>query len=166
MAANLRSNPWYREPWPWILMSGPAIVVVAGVITTTLAITSSDGLVADDYYKQGLGINRVLERDAKAQALGVSATVRFNAEQTRVQVVLAMNEATPPALTIALVHPTRAGGDRRVSLDAIGPGVYEGKLRPPPAGTWHVRLEDAQGKWRVTGEWRTREAGITLKAAP
>ena len=24
-----RTQPWYREPWPWILMAGPAIVVVA-----------------------------------------------------------------------------------------------------------------------------------------
>ena len=22
-------KPWYKEPWPWLLMSGPAIVVVA-----------------------------------------------------------------------------------------------------------------------------------------
>ena len=21
-------NPWYREPWPWLLMSGPALVIV------------------------------------------------------------------------------------------------------------------------------------------
>ncbi len=27
-------QPWYREPWPWILMAGPVIVIIAGVITT------------------------------------------------------------------------------------------------------------------------------------
>jgi len=26
-------KPWYREPWPWILMSGPAAVLVAGAAT-------------------------------------------------------------------------------------------------------------------------------------
>ena len=26
-------KPWYREPWPWLLMSGPAAVLVAGAAT-------------------------------------------------------------------------------------------------------------------------------------
>ena len=53
-------KPWYREPWPWILMSGPAAVLIAGAATLWLAFTSSDGLVADDYYVRGLQINREL----------------------------------------------------------------------------------------------------------
>src|SRR4051812_31343236 len=48
MDSTLR--PWYREPWPWLLMSGPAIVVVAGCLTAGIAWKSDDGLVADDYY--------------------------------------------------------------------------------------------------------------------
>ncbi len=42
--------PWYRHVWPWILMSGPAIVVVAGLWTWVLAarIAAADGLVSDE----------------------------------------------------------------------------------------------------------------------
>ena len=25
--------PWYRQRWPWLLMAGPAIVVVASMYT-------------------------------------------------------------------------------------------------------------------------------------
>ena len=57
------ATPWYREPWPWLLMAGPVTVIIAGGFTAWLAVTSSDGLVADDYYKQGLAINQTLERD-------------------------------------------------------------------------------------------------------
>ena len=39
-------------------MSGPAIVVVAGIYTAYLAIVSNDGLVDDDYYKQGLAVSQ------------------------------------------------------------------------------------------------------------
>ena len=60
---NTDGRPWYREPWPWILMTGPAIVVVAGFTTAFLAVKSNDGLVEDDYYKQGLEINQTLDRD-------------------------------------------------------------------------------------------------------
>lgn len=40
-------KPWYREPWPWILMAGPAVVVVAGIATMVIAIRTADPLVAD-----------------------------------------------------------------------------------------------------------------------
>ena len=46
---NTDDKPWYRYRWPWLLMIGPAIVVVAGAVTTALAIRTTDGLVADDY---------------------------------------------------------------------------------------------------------------------
>ena len=71
----LSERPWYREPWPWILISGPAVVVVAGFVTLWLAVSSSDGLVAEDYYKQGLAINRVIEREEAAQKLGLTARI-------------------------------------------------------------------------------------------
>jgi FixH len=66
-------KPWYREPWPWLLMAGPAIVVVAGFLTLGFALQSADGLVADDYYKQGKAINQTLARDVQARTLGYAA---------------------------------------------------------------------------------------------
>jgi len=69
-----KSSPWYREPWPWLLMSGPALVIAAGSVTMVFAFSGRDALVADDYYRQGIGINRTLEREAQARALASSAT--------------------------------------------------------------------------------------------
>jgi uncharacterized protein len=57
---------WYREPWPWILMAGPAIVVVAGIYTAFLAVTTNDGLVAEDYYRRGVEINRRLSGEERS----------------------------------------------------------------------------------------------------
>jgi hypothetical protein len=48
-----QSKVWYKEPWPWLLMAGPAIVVVAGFITFYLAQVNAADLVSDDYYKDG-----------------------------------------------------------------------------------------------------------------
>ncbi len=31
------SGPWYREPWPWILMAGPFLAIVGCIITIVLA---------------------------------------------------------------------------------------------------------------------------------
>lgn len=155
-------RPWHREPWPWILMSGPFIVIVAGFVTLALAVSTSDGLVADDYYKQGLAINRVIERDARARSLGASASLQFNEARTHVRIALAATVPPPDALRLALVHPTRAGEDVAVVLHETWPGVYEGSLEAPRHGTWHVRLSDARGGWRLVGEWATREARLSL----
>ena len=47
-------------------MIAPAVAVVCGAVMLWLAITSYDGLVSDDYYKEGLAINQVLRRDKRA----------------------------------------------------------------------------------------------------
>ena len=161
MNASARANPWYREPWPWLLMAGPAIVIVAGIITTVIAVRTSDGVVADDYYKQGLGINRTLARDTRAQSLHMAAEVLFNEERTRVRVRLG-GESRPPQVKMTLVHPTRAGGDQAVSLAHSGAGLYEGAITSPPAGTWRLRIEDGEGAWRLSGTWNTRDGSTAL----
>ena len=67
--------PWFRQPWPWLLASGPLAVVLAGGFTMALAFGGADGLVSEDYYKQGLAINRDLAREGAAKALALEGTV-------------------------------------------------------------------------------------------
>lgn len=149
----MRAQAWYREPWPWILMAGPAVVVVAGLVTAWLAVRSDDGLVVDDYYKQGLGINQTLSRSDAAARLGINAEIYL--VDGRVRVLLAA--AGGGALRLQMAHPTRAGLDQSVKLSMIQPGVYEGRLQPLRAGRWHVLLE--QSDWRLTGDWSLPDAG-------
>ena len=155
LSANIK--PWYRHPWPWILMAGPFIVVVAGAITTYLAVISNDGLVDDDYYKQGLAVNQMSERDQKAVTLGLQADVMLSdGKQIRVLLRGAPGVVLPEALNLRITHPTRAGVDQhvQVSRDADGAGgAYSGKLSAPLSGRWHVALEDEKRDWRLTGDW-------------
>ena len=65
---------WYREPWPWIIMSGPAIVVVAGIATLVIAITSSDGLFRPSQATQSPRVSPVA-----ASAAAASSTRRASA---------------------------------------------------------------------------------------
>ncbi|HEX9181818.1 MAG TPA: FixH family protein [Burkholderiales bacterium] len=142
------SRPWYREPWPWILMAPPAAAVVAGAATIWIAVGSADGLVADDYYRRGLAINQVLALEENARRLGVNA--RAEARDGRLRVVLA--GAAPEALFAQLAHATRAGFDQRLRLAPAAPGVYEAELPPLAAGRWRVVLEDPRREWRVVQE--------------
>lgn len=157
------SAPWYREPWPWLLMSGPAIVVVAGVLTLVLAVRSSDGVVADDYYKQGLAINRVLERAAQAQVLGISADAAFT--RSTVTVRLLSNAPLPDRLRLTLVHPTRRGMDRAVMLQHSAQGRYEGAVDSVGAASWLLALEDERASWRIEGRLYTAHPLVRLAPA-
>ena len=53
---TLEARPWYREPWPWILLAIPVATIIAGAITMLIALRGADGVVAEDYYKRGLEI--------------------------------------------------------------------------------------------------------------
>lgn len=140
--------PWYRHRWPWLLMAGPAAVVVAGAVTAWLAISTSDGLVADDYYKRGLLVNQSLERSDWAARAGLAARVEL--EAGRVSVRLAGLQDPPASLRLAFVHPTRGGSDVQVTVEHRGDGLYSANMPAIASGRWRIALEAE--RWRVTGD--------------
>lgn len=155
------SGPWYREPWPWLIMLGPALVVIAGVVTAYLAVISNDGLVADDYYKQGLAINQRSERDQQAARLGIEAELVIGGNGDRIRALMRANGGVqlPEALSLRLTHPTRPGFDQRVSLRREGGGVYGASL-VPLRGRWRVVLEDEQEQWLLADDWETEKQAV------
>jgi hypothetical protein len=134
-------------------MAGPATVVVAGIVTAWIAVTYEDGLVADDYYKQGLAINQVIRRDAEAAALNLQARLLFG--EGRVRVMLSGSATWPEELVLRLVHRTRAGLDQEARMAHSGGGWYEGALPASASGRWHLLLEDGERHWRLTADWDT-----------
>lgn len=154
-------TPWYREPWPWLLMAGPFAVLVAGAITIWIAFATSDGLVTQDYYKQGLAVNKMLAMEESAARLGVTAQVDFSSDRHRIVVLLA--QADPAELTVRFAHSTRSGHDLVVRLARVGAGRYEAAVASElPPGRWNVQLEGPRGEWRLAGAWSGRDASFTL----
>lgn len=149
------SKPWYREPWPWALMAGPAIVVVAGVITGIIAFSGADGLVADDYYKQGLGINRQIARDQAAVDLGIEGEIRML--PGRVRLTLRSTRELPDRLTLRFVHPGRAAQDIVLHPARTAEGHWEAPLEGLAPGRWRAIVETAQ--WRIAAQMDPKSAG-------
>lgn len=161
-ALSRNELPWYRDRWPWILISGPASVVVAGFITLYIAIAHVDPLVVDQYYKEGLAINRVLERDRAAALRGYRATIFVNEERTLVKVQIA-GELRPDELRLRFVHPAQAALDREFMLKPVQAGVYQAPVQLPTAKRWHVEVEDAKQQWRLTGSWDPANLSFVLQ---
>ena len=146
------SHPWYRHRWPWILIAGPAIVVVACMITLWLAVSSNDGLVSDDYYRQGLAAGQTLHRSERAVALGLSAHVQLKSDRLVIWLAATEPGFVPPArLRVTLSHPTRAGLDQTHLMERRGDG-YEAGYRLPASGHWLVTVEDEDADWRLLGK--------------
>jgi len=141
-------------------MAGPAAVIVAGIFTMTLAYRTEDGLVADDYYKQGLAINKVLRRDERARKLGLHAIVSF----TNAHVRVALRGQAPAELRLQLVHPVRAGKDQLVVLRKLATDAYEGSFAPSSGEARRLVLEDASATWRLSGNWNGRDNTASLAA--
>lgn len=166
--AKTDTGPWYREPWPWLLMAGPVAVVIAGIATLWIAVATSDGLVVDDYYKKGMAINQAIQRDVLAAQRGYRAIATVAAEGRGVTVSLsaAPGEAEPPGLRMLIVHPTRDGMDGLVLLRRVTPGVYNGVVPVVADGRRILVIEDMQSTWRLTGETAFPVAApIVLKPA-
>ena len=162
---NSDGRPWYREPWPWILMTGPFIVVVACVNLIYTSVVTSDGLVTDDYYKQGLAINQRLQRDHQASNLGLHADVMRAGLNVRLLITSEAPAQLPEAITLRLMHPTVDGKDQIVEMVSEGQGFYTGRLTDEITGRRHVTLEDPAGLWRLQSEWRVDdEAPLRLDA--
>lgn len=142
--------PWYRHRWPWFLIAGPGIVIVASFVTLWLAIKSDDGLVADDYYKQGIAINRTLAQSEEARALGLAAHLRWQDGRIELRLATRPGVELPARLRLTLAHPTRAGLDHVVNLTGRD-GLYGGAVANLTQGHWQIILEDEAAHWRLSG---------------
>lgn len=67
------SAPWWKFGHVWLVIAGPAVVVVASFITLFLALRSSDPVVTEDYYRKGIEINKTLEASPSSLAPALQA---------------------------------------------------------------------------------------------
>ncbi|MDH5611662.1 MAG: FixH family protein [Gammaproteobacteria bacterium] len=151
---NNTAQPWYRYPLVWMMIVIPFSAVVMGVIMIWLAITTDDGLVADDYYKQGMAINRDLQRDTQALEKGIGAALEINESEGLVRVNLALNkgglEDYPDTLQLKLQYATHDHNDIQLVLNHGQNNQYIGIINQPLIqGKWYLELSD--GGWRLNG---------------
>ncbi len=65
--------PWWKFGHVWLVLAGPIIVVIAGFITLYLAVSRPDPVISQDYYRQGMELNKTLAGDPASLAPAVQA---------------------------------------------------------------------------------------------
>ena len=142
--------PWYRQGWPWFLTALPATAVIAGTITAIIAVRTFDGMVVDDYYKEGKAIVQTLGRVERAHELGLAAQLSIRSDFIRVELSAASVQSLPARIILTVIHPTRDGADQELVLDSVQ-GVFAGPLAPLSTGRWLFQIEDESRSWRMNG---------------
>jgi uncharacterized protein len=145
-------KPWYRHRWGLFVFGAPMVAAIASLGMVYISLHHADQMVDDNYYRDGLAINRDLAQIEKGKALGAMAAIRFNDEH--VYVMLHTTDKTIfDDMQIAMLHPVEKDLDVHVALHSVGNERYEGDLPAPlQKQKWYLRVSSASGGWQVKGQ--------------
>jgi hypothetical protein len=149
--ADEQSLPWYQYRWPWVLLAIPMSAVAFGIVMISTALIYPDDLVVDNYYKEGMAINRTLLMDAKAVALGVTTVIEVRPGG---MVTLALAGASDAVVTASLFHVTDRAKDQFVVLypDMESPEIDSPYVDNPDVGNPSTSANLSQQTQRYTAQ--------------
>ena len=160
-------KPWYKEPWPWFFIAPIATSVCVGLFMLRMSIVTSDGLVSDDYYKEGRAYNKTLERDELAAQLSAQAIVRLDDVTGDINVRLAGDFASfPQDLILEVVHPTREGFDQTLNLTPTLPPEFTGSIDTLMPGPRLLELSSPSQGWRLRARTQWPAQDLTYLNPP
>lgn len=148
--------PWYRQFWFWFVF-GPLIFIIGlCVFTVSLAFRYADDVVTDNYYKDGVMINQVLQQDERAIALNLKAELKFDSTLGELLVSITNGRDLPPQLTLYMDHPVKKTMDQHILLQQIAPGHYRADLSSAPEFSWYLVLvpgtDRKKADWSLSGD--------------
>jgi hypothetical protein len=143
------TEPWYRQFWPWFIISLPATAVLAGLVTLYIATVNRDTLVKDDYYKEGLALNQDLARSRRAADLGITADLAYDPGTGDVELTTAGIPGEAERLTLVLLHPTLPHQDLSLVITRSADGRYRARLPSLRPANWRVQLFPDDADWRI-----------------
>lgn len=152
MSENEAIKPWYRQPWFWFLVLFPAMSISYCAVAITLAMSTENSMVTDDYSKEGRGINQVIARDIAARDLGMQASLLSSGRELILDLSSDRGPSSYDYLVLKLYHPTLESRDRTAQLRNMGDGRYSAQIPGNVDGRWYMELSGPTGEWRLQGE--------------
>lgn len=149
-------TPWYKQFWPWFLLSLLFASIVVSSTFAVLSIKTADGMVVqEDYYEHGKAINMILAKQERANELNLSAELRIDPLTSDIVLDLAGDDR-PDKLYLMLIFPTQDDRDQEFVLEHVRDGRYITQGPDNLRYRWYIQLqpEQADADWRLIGEAR------------
>ena len=144
------TKPWYRQFWPWFLIAIPMSSVVMGVIMITLALDGEDSLVREDWYKDGMAINKRLDKQQLALSRGIKAFLTLDKDSGALFIrTRNLGENLDTELVLRLIHPTIKDQDKTLQLFLTPDKRFYTKLNRIPQGRYYVQLTTPDETWEI-----------------
>ena len=147
-----QTTPWFRQFWPWFLISLPATAVIACIITIVIAVQNQPRLVNDNYYLEGLSINERLKQQQQAVELSVTANLLFAEQTGKISLYLNGDGVTPEKLFLSILAPGDTQLDQNFILEKVNQRLFSGALKIQPKGRFYVSLEPDHRDWLLLDE--------------
>ena len=143
-------QPWYKQFWPWFLITLTVGVSLLTVVRVLILTNQSVHLVTEDYYKKGKGINIDISRVSTAKDLGLSASVSSEGSTIVIQFEKGQLEHYP-AITAMFAHRTLPDRDFTQLITSDARGHYRLTLDNELQGPWFIELTPHDEKWLIQG---------------
>jgi nitrogen fixation protein FixH len=160
-----KQSPW-RNPWiiGWLSILG-LFLVVSG-IRIYLAVTTSPGLVVDNYYERGQDYEQnMLKRQARDPRwqmeikapefvdVAKPAYFEFDIKDRHGQAI------TPDSVTFYAYRPADAAADFAVPMEQLTLGRYQAEITFPLLGVWDILVSAKRDGGEYSASYRL-SAGV------
>lgn len=140
-------KPWYKQFWPWLLISLPLFSILKAVHTVYIMNKQNPDLVVDDYYAQGKAINMNLAKYREAASRNLSGAVLLAGN--KVIVNLKANPLLGDKLQLTFVHNSFASKDFKVKAERSGEAMFVAELPSVLDGKWSLVVSDLNDEWKL-----------------
>lgn len=159
--------PWYKQFWLWFILTPLFLVFIAGFLTLYLSIKTNDGVVVDNFYKDGKGIIVRHEEDDFAREHQLSAQLDWDTERLTLNLSGDLSPL-PEQLELLIIFPTAKSQDVTVIFQHEGLGRYRGNLSETVIGVRQFQLQpiDTETAWRLHTKATVSPERFTLNLLP
>ena len=153
---NQDSAPWYKQVWLWLVLAPLIMVISASFFMIYLAISSDDGVVVDNFYKDGLAIKVRAQQDEYAAQRDIKAELKVENQMINLKLSGHL-DTLPSQLKLQIIFPTLASKDVNVTLTESG-GIYTGAMPGGIEGRRQLQIQpigesnQESDYWRLHGE--------------
>lgn len=167
MTENNETQGDWKQPWLWITLAPLILSVVLGLTMLNISFHIQDGLVTDEYSKEGLAINERIEKEENAKNIKAQATLSTDPISGELTLIFSStNENKPDTLILEVIHPIIKDQDTKVVLTHQGEGQYLGMIDSAPDSKRYIRLHELhQPTWVLKGEIEFPLQGSTTISA-